>query len=261
MDSQAPKRRAPHCKAGFLATALLLVAGCTSEVGLETTAAPTTTSSTTTTTALFTTLPAPPGPGTEWVGVQYGVEKTYILYKGGKATLVDTGDTGSVPAIEEALLSIGMGWNDVEHIILTHHHDAEIGGLAEVLAFATEATVYVGEGDAGNVPDLPEGRELQVVRDGDRVFDLTIIETPGPTPGHISVLDQAAGILVDGDLIIVRRGELHGPTGDSSDTIDQTYDSLRKLAQFDFETILVARGEPVLEDGSNVMSLVASLRP
>ena len=111
------------------------------------------------------------------------------------------------------------------------------------------------------MPNLPEGRGLQIVRDGDRVFDLTIVETPGPTPGHISVLDQAAGILVDGDLIVVRRGEIHGPTGDSSDRIDQTYDSLRKLSQFDFETILVARGEPVLEDGSNVMSLIAGLRP
>jgi glyoxylase-like metal-dependent hydrolase (beta-lactamase superfamily II) len=261
VERRVPKRRASRIKAGLLATALFLVAGCTSEVGLETTAAPTTTSSTTTTTTLFTTLPAPPGPGTEWVGVQYGVEKTYILYKGGKATLVDTGAAGIAPAIGEALLSIGMGWSDVEHIILTQHHDAEIGGLAEVLAFATEATVYVGEGDAGNVPNLPEGRGLQIIRDGDRVFDLTIIETPGPTPGHISVLDQAAGILVDGDLIVVRRGEIHGPTGDSSDRIDQTYDSLRKLSQFDFETILVARGEPVLADGSNVMSLIAGLGP
>lgn len=243
-----------------MATALLLVAGCTNEGGLGTTTAPTTTSSTTTTTAPFVTLPAPPGPGTEWVGVQSGIEKTYILYKGGKATLVDTGAAGSAQAIEEALLGVGLGWSDVEHIILTHHHDGEIGGLAEVLAFATEATVYIGEGDAGNVPALPEGRELRIVRDGDRVFDLTIVETPGPTPGHISVLDQAAGVLVDGDLIIVRRGEIHGPD-DSSDTIDQTYASLRKLAQFDFETILVARGDPILGDGSNVMSLVASLRP
>jgi glyoxylase-like metal-dependent hydrolase (beta-lactamase superfamily II) len=261
VDSRIPRWQATQIKAGFLATALFLGAGCTGEVGIETTSAPTTTSSSTTTTTLFTTLPAPQGPGTEWVGVQYGIAKSYILHKGGKATLVDTGAAGSAPAIEEALLGIGMGWGDVEHIILTHHHDGEIDGLAEVLAFATKATVYVGEGDAGNVPDLPEGRELQIVRDGDRVFDLTIIETPGPTPGHISVLDQAAGVLVDGDLIVVRRGEIHGPDGGSAEEIERAYDSLQKLANFDFETILVARGEPVLDDGSNVLSLVASLRP
>ncbi len=235
----------------FLGTA------CTSETQPATT--PRAIASTTVaTTGAISTLAPPPGPGTEWARVQFGVATTYLLHSDGKGVLVDTGTRGAATAIEEVLDSIGIGWSDIQDIILTHRHGANIGALHEVSALANQAIIHAGREDIPEI-DPPPGRQIQPVVDGDRVFGLTIVETPGHTPGHISVLDQAAGVLVDGDLIVIRGEEIFPPNSETSDDIGQAFRSLEKLAMFDYEVILTARGDPILADGSEVMSLIAQM--
>ena len=55
---------------------------------------------------------------------------------------------------------------------------------------------------AADIPHIASPRPIVAVGAGDRVMDLAIIPTPGHTPGHIAVHDEAAGVLVVGDAIV-----------------------------------------------------------
>lgn len=237
---------------------LLFVWGCTSE-----TLDPTTTSSTaptvvSTTAPTIQSLPPPDGPGFDWVAVDFGLAKPYILYREDEVVLVDVGKEGTSEAIGEELAKLGFDWSDVKHVIVTHSHGANAGALTEVMELAPEAQFWIGAGEEDSLVSSVDRSLLNTPHDGDRILDLTIIETPGHTPGHLSVLDEVTGTLVDGDLLIVRGEEFYGPPADSNADSDEAYASLRKLAQYQFETILIARGDPVLTGGRQIMEFIGS---
>lgn len=194
--------------------------------------------------------------GSDWHRVDLGFVSAYLLYRNGEAALVDTGVEGSQGDIEAALGEIGLGWESVGHLIVTHQHPDHQGSVDAVLA-ASEAPWYAGQGDIDAITASVEGT---VVGDGDTVFDLTVIETPGHTPGHISVLDPAAGILVAGDALNGTDGGVVGANPDFSDDMDAANASVVKLAGFDYGIVLFGHGEPVLEAASDrVGELAGSL--
>ncbi len=65
-----------------------------------------------------------------------------------------------------------------------------VGGLADVAARAPRATVWAG---ARDVAAIPVGGDVVVDRlgEGDRIGGLLVLDTPGHTPGHISLVDAA----------------------------------------------------------------------
>jgi glyoxylase-like metal-dependent hydrolase (beta-lactamase superfamily II) len=174
----------------------------------------------------------------------------YILYRDGEAAIVDTGVGGSEAAIEAALAEIGLSWDSVGHVIVTHKHPDHQGSVQAVLA-ATEAPWYAGAGDIAEIEAPREGTVIETV---DMVFDLRIIPTPGHTPGHISVLDDAAGILVAGDALSGEDGVVAGPNPDFSEDMDAAMASVFILAGLEFETILFGHGEPILENGRDAVN-------
>lgn len=235
---------------------------CTGEPGSgSTTTSPdaTTTSSIqgTTTTAPESTTTPPETPTTEWARVQMAIVSAYILYRSGEAALVDTGQAGSAPSIRAALSGVGLNWGSVRHVILTHRHPDHVGSASAVAALAPEASFYIGAGDADAVADLG-GDGPALATDGDDIFDLRIISTPGHTPGHISVLDESAGVLVAGDAMNRADGALTG--SNPSFTADEVAanESIQKLAGFDFETILFGHADPILSGGSDEVSALAA---
>jgi glyoxylase-like metal-dependent hydrolase (beta-lactamase superfamily II) len=187
------------------------------------------------------------------------IVSAYILYRGGEAALVDTGQSGSAPAIEAALGGIGLGWDAVGHVILTHRHPDHVGSAEAVAEVAPNATIYIGEGDADAVGHLGGGAP-QLATEEDNIFDLRIIETPGHTVGHISVLDEAAGILVVGDAMNRMNGALSGSNPSFTADAAAADDSVRKLAGFEFEVVLFGHSDPILSGGSaDVRDLAAAL--
>ena len=120
--------------------------------------------------------------------VSLGFVSAYLLVRGNEAAVVDTGVDGSVDEIQGALDAASVGWDAVGHVILTHHHPDHVGSLSAVLDAATGATAYAGEPD---IAQITSPRPLRAVGDGDEVFGLQVIATPGHTPGHIAVLDPA----------------------------------------------------------------------
>jgi glyoxylase-like metal-dependent hydrolase (beta-lactamase superfamily II) len=76
-------------------------------------------------------------------------------------------------------------------------------------------------------------------------MDLAIIPTPGHTPGHISVHDEAAGVLVVGDALGYdeRQGVFLLP---SSEDLPQAESSLGILAGLPFDTLLPSHGDAIV---------------
>jgi len=224
----------------------------------ETTTSPPRPTSTSQSRAPETSAPetSPPGVGHAWHRVDLGFVSAYILYRDGEAVVVDTGVEGSEGAIEAALGEVGLVWGDVGALVVTHLHPDHQGSIPAVIAATTESLPwFAGAADLTGIESPTEG---QAVGDGDVVGNgLQIIATPGHTPGHISVLDPVAGILVAGDALNGSNGGVAGPNPDFSDDIDLANASAAKLAGFDYEVALFGHGEPVLAGASDLVARLA----
>jgi glyoxylase-like metal-dependent hydrolase (beta-lactamase superfamily II) len=196
------------------------------------------------------------GAGVTWERVNLGFVSAYVLARGGEAAVVDTGTAGSEGDIGAALERIGLGWDAVGHVIVTHRHSDHVGGLGRVLqSLPPEAIGYAG---AEDIPVIPAPESLVAAADGDVVFGLTIIATPGHTPGHISVLDEVSGILIAGDALGTTAGQVTGPNPRFTPDMATALESVAKLGTFQFETLLVGHGEPIVSGASE---LVAAFKP
>ncbi len=242
-------------KAGLAVVVLGAACSTGDESSAETTSSTTKTpTSTSRTTAPTTTTPTS---GADFKRVNLDFVSAYILYRAGEAVLVDTGVAGSAGSIALALTEINLSWDAVGQVILTHKHPDHIGSVAEVIGQAGGATVYAG---APDIPAIDVAVPVTAVGDGDRVFDLDIIESPGHTAGHLSVLDSISGVLVTGDALNGLDGGVVGANPGFSEDMTAADSTVSKLAQFDYEVALFGHGEPLLEGASTAVGeLAASL--
>lgn len=145
----------------------------------------------------------------------------------GSVTLVDVGLRRASGRIVAGLKAIGKHPADVQRIVLTHAHYDHAGAAAAMVARSAAAGVGVHTDDAGFVErgEAPPadtstlaGRVFARLPGGgfdpapvaDRFTDGQLIDaagglrvhhTPGHTPGHISLVHEATGVLVTGDAI------------------------------------------------------------
>ena len=153
----------------------------------------------------------------------------YLLIDADGLTLIDTGIPGSSRKILRYMAKLGYKPGDLKRILLTHADMDHVGGLA-ALKTASGARVYAhaieAEAMAAGHPSRPlkprntlmkvvfaltgrlfRTRPFQV---DERLADgqvlpilggLRVVETPGHTPGHISLYAPSAGILFVGDFL------------------------------------------------------------
>lgn len=178
----------------------------------------------------------------------------YVLIRGDEVALVDTGIPGTGAQFATVLQEAGLGWDAVQHLLLTHYHGDHVGAMGEVMAEATGATVYAG---AEDIPEIETEHNIQDVADGDEVFGLQIIATPGHTPGHISVLDPVGSLFVAGDALTNQDGNLAGPSPQFTADMAVANESVRKIATFDFGTALFGHGEPIESGASEAIAELA----
>jgi glyoxylase-like metal-dependent hydrolase (beta-lactamase superfamily II) len=193
--------------------------------------------------------------GVTWQRANLGFVSAYVLVRAGEAVIVDTGVAGSEAAIHQAITAAGLDWGQVGHVILTHKHADHAGSIGAVLSAATAATGYAGEAD---LPSITSPRPLTSVKDGDMVFGLRIVATPGHTIGHVAVLDEAGGILVAGDALRTASGTLEGSNPSFTEDAGQAKATVAKLGRLTFETLLVGHGEPILEGASAQVAALAA---
>lgn len=164
-------------------------------------------------------------------------DAVHLIVREGRAALVDSGTTRSVPAIMDALAELGIDVDDVEHLLLTHIHLDHAGGAGALLELLPNATVAVHPrgaphlidpakleagtravyGDAtyerlyGRLVPVPAER-LQVMADGARlklgqcVFEF--LHTPGHALHHLAIHDREADAVFTGDSFGISYREL-----------------------------------------------------
>ncbi len=192
-----------------------------------------------------------------WSQVDLGFVSAYVLVRGNDAAVVDTGTSGSTDQIGATLATLGVTFDDVRHLVLTHRHPDHVGSLRGVLGRAAAAAVYAGAGDIDNI-DAPVA--VTAVGDGDDVFGLQVIETPGHTPGSISVLDTGIGLLIAGDALNGNADgtEVLGPNPEFSSDMATAEASVAKLAGFDFEIAAFGHGQPVTSGAGALVDALAA---
>lgn len=196
------------------------------------------------------------GASRRWERINMGQVSAYVVANDGEATVIDTGLSGSADAIIATLGDVGLGWGSVSGAVLTHAHPDHAGSIEAVLDLASGATGYIGAADRGAVTAPVE---LVTVANGDSVMGLDVIETPGHTPGHISLLDPELSVLFAGDALNGSNGAVIGPNPSFSADMSSANSSVVTLAGLSFETVVFGHGEPVTGAASDeVGALVAT---
>lgn len=217
----------------------------TGATAASTTTTPTTAPATTEATTATTTAPTA---SLSVERVLLGSVSAYLLVRGTEVALVDTGTPGSEDAIAAALATVGLGWAEVGNVIVTHRHPDHAGSLPAVADAANQAVLGTGTGD---MQAMSASRPVEGYEDGDVVFGLQIVATPGHTPGHIAVYDPATSILFAGDAIngagsgvATMVDGVGGPNPRFSPDMDGAIASVRKLAALQPNTIFFGHGDP-----------------
>ncbi len=190
-----------------------------------------------------------------WARTNLDFVSAYVLARGSRAAIVDTGTKGSADAIGQTLKDIGLTYNDVEHLILTHHHGDHAGSTGAVMDQAVNATVWAGDADLAEI----DYDTISGVSGGEDIFGFEVLATPGHTAGHISVIDHDAGLVVAGDALWAEEGTsvVEGPKRFFED-VEQSRDSIRELAALRFDTLLVGHGDPITSDADQVVAELAN---
>ncbi|GAA4600729.1 glyoxylase-like metal-dependent hydrolase (beta-lactamase superfamily II) [Actinoplanes octamycinicus] len=190
---------------------------------------------------------------TGWKRITLGFVSAYVLVRGKEAAVVDTGTPGSGESIHTGLQAAGTDWGSVKHVLITHYHQDHAGGVDDLVP-KVKGTFYAGAGDAGNIVS---DADIKPLNEGDDVFGLRIVNTPGHTAGHISILDTSTGTLIAGDALRTQNG-LQG--SDPQFTADEAaaVASVKKLAGLDIKAILPGHGEPLTSGAKEALQKLAA---
>lgn len=214
-------------------------------------------------------------PGVFSLGVAKGFEShAFLIEDDDGLTLIDTLFDADARIIVNQLRAIGRTLADLKSIVLTHAHRSHLGGLATlkrlsgatVYSHAWEADIVAGERAAQQVSWLPQDpivtyhfqiannlnlskhtpcRVDSTLMDGDRVGPLTVIHTPGHTPGHLAFWLPAPRILFCGDAVVTSPKFMTGWPGFVLNK-RQHARSLQRLAGYEADILAFGHGEPII---------------
>lgn len=188
-----------------------------------------------------------------WAQAELGFVSAYVMARGNSAAIYDTGVAGSADAIGRSLADLGLTYNDVDHVILSHHHGDHAGSIQAVMDQAVNATVHAGEADIGSI----SFDTISPLVGGEDVFGFEALHTPGHTDGHMAVIDHDAGLLIAGDAIFTDGdAAIEGPERFFSD-VPLSRESIRSMGALSYNTLLVGHGPPIEEGASAAVAALA----
>ncbi|GEK60231.1 hypothetical protein CHL76_16185 [Marinococcus halophilus] len=215
-----------------------------------------------------------------------------LINNNGRLILFDTGMPGYEEEIYELIRNENLNPDHLETIILTHQDIDHIGSLPEILHDHPDLRVLVHSADkpyvdgaepliklssnakANLIDTLPEAKRDRVghmfdktepslisetVEEKDTPIEgLTVLHTPGHTPGHISLYHENSHTLIAGDALTAKDGELFGPRAEVTPDMEQARRSLEKLLGFDMTTVICYHGGVVHGDINHKISEILS---
>ena len=225
-------------------------------------------------------------PGLNCIGDETGGHvRGFLIDHAGELILIDTLNHDDGRLVLEELRLMGKKPADIRRIILTHAHPSHLKGIAALKA-ATGARVYSHDWEAdvvagkrkmevpattGVLPQKPYrvypfqlglvfglGKHAPCevngnLKDGDHVGPLTVVHTPGHTPGSLAFYWAEKRTVICGD-IVSTWPEL--ALGWPQITLDnkQNRESVGKLCDLtDAEILCVGHGAPILSGANDII--------
>jgi glyoxylase-like metal-dependent hydrolase (beta-lactamase superfamily II) len=202
-----------------------------------------------------------------------------LIWDDDTVVLVDAGFPGQLQQIREAMGSAGVPFDRLDKVIITHQDIDHIGSLPDIVRESSHKVEVLSHEEErpyieGHKPlikmnqgrlskmlaSLPEEQRQRMealfgnppkahvdaaVADGEVLpycGGITVIFTPGHTPGHICLYLNQSKILITGDALVVVDGELHGPNPQATYDLDGALKSVKKITQYDIETVICYHG-------------------
>ena len=128
-----------------------------------------------------------------------------FLYSQGKNILVDTGGGPPSGKLLKNLKNVGIKNNEIDIVVLTHLHPDHVGWnvldnqptfqSAKYIVSSTDLKYWKQDDVASDSPHISDQVDpliysgvIEVVEDNHKITsDVTVLSTPGHTPGHISL--------------------------------------------------------------------------
>lgn len=226
---------------------------------------------------------------------QQSVIHPTLIWDNNEAVLVDTGIPGQLKEIREAMDKAGVPFSKLSKVILTHQDIDHIGSLPEILkasdhkieVLAHEEDKPYIEGDktpikmnpervAKMLDSLPEEQRQKIqallgtpvtakvdktIEDGEVLpycGGITVIFTPGHTPGHVSLYHHQTKTLITGDALVAANGELLGPSPQATPDMETALKSIKKFTKFDIRTVICYHGGVYKEHANKRLAELAN---
>lgn len=201
-----------------------------------------------------------------------------LIWDENNVILADAGAPNSLHEIKRAMEGVGVSFENLDKIIVTHQDIDHIGGIQGILNELGEVKVIAHEDDKpyiqgekklvrlnskfmDRINALPEGEREKVLdmfkdlsvrvnetlADGEALDccgEIVAIHTPGHTPGHLCLYHKASKTLVAGDAMNVFDGQLVGPNKQILNEEDwkEAVNSLKKFEEYDIENVISYHG-------------------
>lgn len=181
-----------------------------------------------------------------------------LLWDDEMAVLIDTGFPGQIEDIQVEMEKVGVSFDKLKVVILTHQDIDHIGSLPELLqrcrsnikVYAHELDKPYIEGDLpllkdGNVENRPKGKVSDTMIDGQELpycGGILILHTPGHTPGHISLYLKQSKTLIAGDSMYSVNGKLGGIHAPTTLNIKEAQESLKKYLNLNIKSVVCYHG-------------------
>jgi glyoxylase-like metal-dependent hydrolase (beta-lactamase superfamily II) len=203
------------------------------------------------------------------------VANPYLLMDPDGLTLIDAGLPGSHKKVLRYMAGLGHAPAELKRVVITHADYDHIGGLA-ALKKATGARVYASPFEAQAMAEGHPSRPIkprrlvtklmfglmagffkpariqvdELLSDGQilpMLGGLRVLETPGHTPGHISLFAPSLGILFCGDSIVSGEAGLRGSSGANNWDQAKSDESVRKQAALGARIVCSGHGPVVMD--------------
>lgn len=203
----------------------------------------------------------------------------------GSLVLLDAGTRTAPRTVLAALDGLGKRREDLTHLLLSHAHNDHAGGAKAVVEATGSAVwahereaVYLREGRmprpdtatrAGRLLARAPGTGFAPVDVADTFTDgavlpvgggLTVVHTPGHTPGHCSFLHEASGVLVTGDALFNVRGLRYSLSWSCTD-VRLSRASAARLGELDFAVAGFTHGAHVATGAQAAVRAFLAGRP
>ena len=196
----------------------------------------------------------------------------YVVINSNDLTVIDTGTPRNAKKIVAYIQEIGYKPQDVSTIIITHSHLDHTGSLKE-LKDLTGAKVATSEEEAdyisGEKPypkpknalmrlaplllkTVPTNVDIRL-KDGDRISNLAVIETPGHTSGSIMLYDSQRKALFAGDTLRFDGSKVSGAPKRNNWDEAKMKASVERISTLDFDVLLPGHGDAIKSNASNLV--------